>query len=368
MVTKCKENHFRVHLSLGLFVLITVFVWLATGCQPTTPPATTVSTPVIGEPRVSAPTPLKPREEVGISIEVSSITGVTLSYTWYADGGEIIRGQGSPAITYRASDIPGTYNVRVTVTWDGQSVEKTTFILVEVEPTATPLPQPPTDAPVPPTPAPVPPTDTPVLLTSTSVPSLSSDAPVVNAIRIIGQPPTIDGRLDEVIWSQAQPLTYAVHPPANDSTTVVVRLLWDDQYLYAGFDVSDTQVEGSTQTPWDGDSVSVIIDNGGQIQVYGLGLLDYGRQSGTTERHLKGATIFNDPDDQDEGYSIEMRIPWVGTPEEGDTIAADFLSVDHDYNPGGLFNDTATVFSKISWDGDRSIDTALKSILLSGQP
>jgi len=247
-------------------------------------------------------------------------------------------------------------------------VEKTTFILVEVEPAATPLLQPPAGTPVTPTPTHVPPIDTPVLLTSTSVPSLSSDAPVVNAIRIIGQPPTIDGRLDEVIWSQAQSLTYVVHPPANDSTTVVVRLLWDDQYLYAGFDVSDTQVEGSSATPWDGDSVSIVFDNGGQVQECRHSLLNDGWETATTERHLKGATTFNNPDDQDEGYSIEMRIPWVRTPVAGSRIAGDFLSVDHDYNPGGLYDDPDTVFSKKSWDGDGITDTAMNSILLVGQP
>ena len=62
-----------------------------------------------------------------------------------------------------------------------------------------------------------------------------------------------------------------------------------------------------------------------------------------------------------------MRIPWVRTPAEGSKIAADFLSVDHDYNPGGLYNDPGTVFSKISWDGDENVDTAEKSILLLGQ-
>jgi hypothetical protein len=210
---------------------------------------------------------------------------------------------------------------------------------------------------------PRPPTDTPVPLTA---------ATVVSAIRV-DQPPTIDGRLDldEEIWSQAQPLTYAVHPPANDPTTAVVRLLWDDQYLYAGFDVSDTQVEGSRATPWDGDSVSVIIiNNGEQVREYRHSLLAEDRADrvggAISEHYLKGATTFGNPDDQDEGYSIEMRIHWVRTPAEGSTIAADFLSVDHDYNPGGLFDDRDTVFSKISWDGDGSVDTAMKSILLSG--
>jgi hypothetical protein len=66
---------------------------------------------------------------------------VTLTYTWNADGGEIVRGQGSPAITYRVPQEPGTYNVRVKVEWDGQSTEKVTSIQVE-ETKQTSMPQP----------------------------------------------------------------------------------------------------------------------------------------------------------------------------------------------------------------------------------
>jgi len=136
--------------------LTTILVGVVTGCQEETPvPAAAVQTPAISEPKVSAPTPLKPGQEAGIFIEVSCPTGITLTYTWYADGGEIVRGQESPAITYRAPDTSGTYNVRVVVNWDGHSVEKTTFITVEEEPT-------PTDTPLASTAKPVPPTDTPV--------------------------------------------------------------------------------------------------------------------------------------------------------------------------------------------------------------
>lgn len=62
-----------------------------------------------------------------------------------------------------------------------------------------------------------------------------------------------------------------------------------------------------------------------------------------------------------------MRIPWsdIGyNPLPGDTVLADFLSIDHDRNPGGLYDDPATVFSKVSWDRDGSVDTAEKSIHL----
>ena len=133
-----------------------VVLSLLTACtSPTAEP------PTISDPMISDPTPQEPGKEVGISIDVSSAGGATLKYTWNADGGEIVRGQGSPAITYRVPEDPGTYNVRVRVEWDGQSTEKITSIQVvddetaKQPPTATSLsltntPNP-TDTPLPPT-------------------------------------------------------------------------------------------------------------------------------------------------------------------------------------------------------------------------
>jgi oligopeptide transport system substrate-binding protein len=107
-------------------LFLTVLLGLITACtSPTAEP------PTISDPMISDPTPQEPGKEVGISIDVSSAGGATLTYTWNADGGEIVRGQGSPAITYRVPEEPGTYNVRVKVEWDGQSVEKVTVIQVE---------------------------------------------------------------------------------------------------------------------------------------------------------------------------------------------------------------------------------------------
>jgi cellulose/xylan binding protein with CBM9 domain len=80
--------------------------------------------------------------------------------------------------------------------------------------------------------------------------------------------------------------------------------------------------------------------------------------------NLKEKRLLNNSKDRDEGYTVEMQIPWSTTPVRGSTIAADFLSVDHDGNPGRLFDDLKTIFSKISWDGDENVDTAEKGIVL----
>ncbi len=110
---------------------------------------------------------------------MSSTGDVKPAYTWTVDDGEIVRGQGSPAITYRVPDKPGTYNVRLTIEWAGQSVEKVVSIKVEEAATATPIPtptpQPPTDTPIPPTNTPTPkPSNTPQ---PTNTPEPPTDIP-----------------------------------------------------------------------------------------------------------------------------------------------------------------------------------------------
>jgi hypothetical protein len=116
MVTRCRTNQPRDRLSLGLFILTTLLVWAASGCQgKTSTPVAAVQPPIVSDPKVGASTPLKPKGEVGISVDVSSASGVALTYAWSADGGEIVRGQGSSAITYRAPDESGTYNVSTTL-------------------------------------------------------------------------------------------------------------------------------------------------------------------------------------------------------------------------------------------------------------
>ena len=42
--------------------------------------------------------------------------------------------------------------------------------------------------------------------------------------------------------------------------------MWNEAHLYVGVDVNDTQVEGAGETPWDSDSISVAIENGGRFR------------------------------------------------------------------------------------------------------
>jgi len=168
----------------------------------------------------------------------------------------------------------------------------------------------------------------------------------------------IDGLLEEA-WLEGDSLTYAVHPAENGSTTATARFLWDDDYLYVGFDVNDTQVEqADPSTPWDSDSVSLLLHDGGiaeHRQSLGEKLGDY------REIQLKDWTTKNEPDDRDNGYTIEMQIRWIQKPPPS-VIWADLLSVDHDDDPYDLVGDKN--FSKLTWDGDGDITSAGGRLLL----
>jgi hypothetical protein len=173
----------------------------------------------------------------------------------------------------------------------------------------------------------------------------------------------IDGFLDEPAWSEGMLFTYAIHPEKNGSSTATVRFLWDTKYLYVAFDVSDTQVEtADLSTLWDGDSVSLLLHDGG--------IAEYRQSLGAEQIEdsiykLKPLTTLNEPADIDAGYIVEMRIGWRETPISGKRIPADLLSVDHDANPGAKHDAPATIFSKLSWDGDGDITSPGVSLLLT---
>jgi hypothetical protein len=173
---------------------------------------------------------------------------------------------------------------------------------------------------------------------------------------------TVDGVMDEPIWQCAIPLTYAVHASQTDGTTAIVRALWDRDYLYVGFEVEDAQVE-TAASDWNDDSVSSVFNNGKFRCRQDVG----GTGEGVCDRALRlpDCTTLDDPGDADCGYMVEMCIRWLEVPitaNAGDVIPIDFLSVDHDGNPGAPYTDTE--FSKLSWDGDGSVDTTGRSITL----
>lgn len=188
---------------------------------------------------------------------------------------------------------------------------------------------------------------------------------------------TIDGLLDEPAWGaarQAGPFVDVTtgRPNRNLPVQGSARLLWDDAFLYVGFDVADRRITGGwpagTTDPhlWEKDTVEIMIDPDGdgdnkdyyEIQINPQNLVfdsqfdDYNAPRGgpdgpfgheawsaglTSAVQIKG-TIDNDAD-KDEGYTVEAKIPWASLskakrvpPAPGDVWRMNFYAMQ---NNGG---------------------------------
>ena len=124
----------------------------------------------------------------------------------------------------------------------------------------------------------------------------------------------IDGVPDESDWNLSQSMDVISGPTDN---TAKFGATWDDQYLYAAFDITDASVENSNDPggPWNDDSVELYMDgelskgayNGHTAQyvfrwndpaVYAFGV---GTATGVTQKMVK----------TDRGYTVEIAIPVV---------------------------------------------------------
>ncbi|WP_437296344.1 carbohydrate-binding family 9-like protein [Sorangium sp. So ce426] len=158
----------------------------------------------------------------------------------------------------------------------------------------------------------------------------------------------IDGRLDEPAWQAAATTGPFVNVGTGREdrslpTQGEARLLWDDGFLYVGFDVSDRTITGGfpegARDPhlWERDTVEVMIDPDGdgdnkdyyEIQINPQNLVfdsqfdDYnaprGGPSGPFGHQEWSAGLesavalrgtIDDDSDEDRGYVVEAKIPW----------------------------------------------------------
>lgn len=200
--------------------------------------------------------------------------------------------------------------------------------------------------------------------TSGLAPSAPTDAPIptLEARRVTG-PVRIDGRLDEPDWREAAPTNAFVDPRngAAAQPNASARILWDDAALYIGFDVGDdflqNTLRGRDAHLWGQDCVEVMVDPDGdgrhyfELQVAPTGEVfdtyyesrrvpgPIGHADWNAAIEARVATRGTPNDDaDDEGYSVEMRIPWssfrhrnspeAGTPPPGSTWRINFYVMD----------------------------------------
>jgi len=215
----------------------------------------------------------------------------------------------------------------------------------------------------------------------------------------------LDGRLNEDAWKDAAetPAFVNVATGQADPASPVqgsAKLLWDENALYLGVMVKDQNLVGgfdkAQKDPhlWTKDCVEIMIDPDGdgdnkdyyEIQVNPQNLVfdshfeDYNRPrkdpdgpfgheewSSKLESAVKLLGTLDDPKDKDEGYQVELRIPWASfdkakklPPQPGSSWRVNLYAM-HD-NQGvawspilgqGNFHKAAR-FGRISWVTERS--------------
>jgi len=164
-----------------------------------------------------------------------------------------------------------------------------------------------------------------------------------------GESITIDGRLDESAWSHAGDTGPFVDVGSGRENPMLptqgrARLLWDDRFAYIAFEAKDAKVRGGfpadAKDPhlWERDTVEIMADPDGdgdnkdyyEIQVNPQNLVfdtqydDYNRPNGggrgpfgheEWSAGLSSAVIvhgtLDDDSDVDQGYTVEVKIPWA---------------------------------------------------------
>jgi hypothetical protein len=160
-------------------------------------------------------------------------------------------------------------------------------------------------------------------------------------------PIVIDGKLDEPAWARAASTGQLVNvstgePTTGSDVTGSVKLLFDDESLYVGFEVFDDDLRGGFDPKqidpqlWTRDTVEIIVDPDGdgdnldyyEIQVNPQNLVfdsqfdaynrphqepngPFGHQEWSA--NLRSAVELHgtlDVQDEDDGYVVELAIPW----------------------------------------------------------
>jgi hypothetical protein len=159
----------------------------------------------------------------------------------------------------------------------------------------------------------------------------------------------IDGKLDEAAWRDAADSSAFVNVRTGEAAPESpvqgsAKLAWDDKWLYLGFTVKDQNVTGGFDKKqadpqlWTKDCVEIMIDPDGngdnkdyyEIQINPQNLVfdsqfdeynrprqepngPFGHQewSSKLESAVKVQGTLDNDKDKDDGYVVEVRIPWV---------------------------------------------------------
>ncbi|HZA52421.1 MAG TPA: sugar-binding protein [Myxococcaceae bacterium] len=151
-------------------------------------------------------------------------------------------------------------------------------------------------------------------------------------VRHTAKPPAIDGDLGDAAWGDAQAVQLRNSFDGSDTALrTTARLLYDERYLYVAFDAQDPDVWGTLMARdepiYTQEAVEIFLDadadgatyNELQVSPNNVVFDAYfpARRQGmdlsfdsraTTAVKVRGTV--NNPSDRDEGWTVEMRIPY----------------------------------------------------------
>lgn len=156
--------------------------------------------------------------------------------------------------------------------------------------------------------------------------------------------PRIDGALDEAAWGEARRLACDVqldHRKPVDAPRTAVRMMWDERFIYVGFDCADAQLLAPAlerdAAVYNHDAVEVFLMPDRRTASYwevvvgaGGAIFDalhtkYPDRFGSLSRptlNMRGLAVavrvdgtLNDASDTDERFTVEMAIPFAELPE-----------------------------------------------------
>jgi cellulose/xylan binding protein with CBM9 domain len=163
-----------------------------------------------------------------------------------------------------------------------------------------------------------------------------AEEPPRYGVRFCETPPRVDGKLEEAAWKGAEAirLVFPWESQTGPRTETVVRLLWDETYLYVGYECEDTDIvahhEDRDDPVYEEDCVEIFVNPNPDKSddYYGFEmscravLYDYFycfpeyilkqvNLSGVClASHLDGT--LNVSGDSDKGWSVEVSIPFAG--------------------------------------------------------
>jgi len=153
----------------------------------------------------------------------------------------------------------------------------------------------------------------------TNTVSISANPSLITALKT-SKPPIIDGEVNESMWTLVDTLSKVSSGIINNTESF--GLLWDDSYLYCGVKVKDATLVNTNMYPFYNDAVELFFDIQSDRDVFSEADRLFLFIAGASElieiagksKDVKFATKLND-----NGYSMEIAIPWHNFPIKPNT-------------------------------------------------